>query len=139
MLDILEIPKIRKSVLPISLKNYEELCKIDPEYYKNTEFFRGMVIDKMTKSSEHNYYKNVFTEAIHKLLPSQYFLQNENSIYINQDLEPEISVIKGSHKDFKHNKPITARFVVEVSISSLVYDRNKAQDYAIANWKNIGL
>lgn len=134
MLAPLEIPEIRNALVPMSLTNYETLCKQDPENYKNTELFRGMVLEKMTKSSEHNYYKNIFTEEIRKFIPSGYFLQNENSLQIqDSELEPDISVIEGNLKDFKHKKPKTAKLVVEIALSSLVYDRNKALDYCIAS------
>ncbi|HMZ60549.1 MAG TPA: hypothetical protein PL048_17375 [Leptospiraceae bacterium] len=41
MLDILEIPEIRRQFVPFSLKEYEDLCIREPEKYRKTELFRG--------------------------------------------------------------------------------------------------
>lgn len=133
-MEVLDIPEFRKAIVPISLENYWELCKKDPIRYQSTELFKGIIINKMTKSSEHNFYKNVFTEEIRKFLPLEFFIQNENSLIIGEsELEPDISVIKGNLKDYKHKKPNSARLIVEISFSSLSYDRNKALEYARAD------
>ncbi len=133
MLDILEIPEIRRQFVPLSLKEYEDLCIREPEKYRKTELFRGVVVTKMTKSSKHNYFKNVFTEEIRNILPSGFFVQNENSIsFQDSDLEPDISVIAGNQKDYRNSKPSTARLIVEIAVSSIVYDRNKSMDYSKA-------
>lgn len=133
-MQVLEIPEIRKRVQAVSLETYQTLCKLDPKYYENTELFRGVVIKKMTKSPEHNFYKVVFTEELRKILPKEFFIQNENSIQVfDSELEPDISILLGSPKDYKYKKPTTARLVVEIAVSSLEYDREKAFDYVKAN------
>lgn len=130
-MQVLEIPEVRERVQPLSLETYQTLCKLEPKRYASTELFRGIVIKKMTKSSEHNFYKVIFTEEIRKILPSNYFIQNENSIQTqDSELEPDISVILGAPKEYKYKKPTTARLIVEISASSLEYDREKAHDYA---------
>ena len=64
----------------------------------------------------------------------EFFIQNENSLIIGEsELEPNISVIRGNLKDYKHKKPSSARLIVEISFSSLMYDRNKALEYARAD------
>ena len=48
--------------------------------------------------------------------------------------EPDIAVVRGSWRDFKENLPTTALMVVEVSDTTLRYDRStKASLYARAN------
>lgn len=133
MLDILEIPEIRRQFVPLSVSEYEELCSREPDKYVKTELFRGVVINKMTKSSKHNYFKNIFTEEIRNILPAGFFVQNENSISLqDSDLEPDISVIAGNQRDYRTEKPSTARLIVEIAVSSIVYDRNKSTDYSKA-------
>ncbi|MDX1958229.1 MAG: Uma2 family endonuclease [Leptospiraceae bacterium] len=131
--EVLEISDLRDHIVLLSISDYEYLCKHEPEKYENTELYRGFVIEKMTKSSKHNYYKNILTEEIRKLTPKEFFVQNENSILLNDsDLEPDISIIYGKQKDYKNSKPRTAKLVVEISFSSLSYDRSKSQIYAKA-------
>lgn len=133
MLDILEIPEIRRQFVPLSLQEYEDLCIREPEKYRKTELFRGAVVTKMTKSSRHSYFKNVFTEDIRKVVPSGFFVQNGNSIsFLDSDLESDISVIAGNQKDYRNSKPSTARLIVEIAVSSIVYDRSKSMDYSRA-------
>ncbi len=49
MLDVLDILEIRNNFVPLSLKNHRELCEQDPIRFENTEFFRGLVLEKITK------------------------------------------------------------------------------------------
>ncbi|MCX7998744.1 MAG: Uma2 family endonuclease [Leptospiraceae bacterium] len=133
-MQVLEIPEIRKRVQAVSLETYQTLCKLDPKYYENTELFRGVVIKKMTKSPEHDYFSQIFAQNLSLILPKEYFLGIEKGIQIfDSELEPDISILLGSPKDYKHKKPTTARLVVEISVTSLEYDREKALDYAKAN------
>lgn len=134
MVEILEIPEIRKTIVPISVQDYQEICSKDPERYRKTELFRGMIVEKMTKSARHDFFSQILSEEINRILPSGYIIRLEKGIQIrDSELEPDISVVHGSAKDFKFSKPKTARLIIEISISSLVYDRNKALDYSSAN------
>ena len=134
MVEILNIPEIRNAVVPISVQDYRDICTKDPERYKKTELFRGMIIEKMTKSAKYDFFSQILFEEFNGILPSGYILRQEKGIQIqDSELEPDISIVQGSAKDFKFSKPTTARLIIEISVSSLVYDRNKAMDYSIAN------
>lgn len=134
MIEILDIPEIRNAVVPISVQDYKDICIKDPERYKKTELFRGMIVEKMTKSAKHDFFSQILFEELNGILPSGYILRQEKGIEIqDSELEPDISIVQGSAKDFKFSKPTTARLIIEISVSSLVYDRNKALDYSIAN------
>ncbi|MEM4271177.1 MAG: Uma2 family endonuclease [Candidatus Pacearchaeota archaeon] len=130
----MELSEIKQRIQPLSLEDYQALCELEPERYARTELFRGVIIQKMTKSSEHDYFSQIFAEEIRSILPKEYFLRTEKGVQTqDSELEPDISVIFGSPKDYKHKKPKTARLIVEIAVSSLEYDREKAIDYAQTN------
>jgi len=129
---ILEFPEIK--LTKISVKDYEFLCRENPTQYEKTELFEGVIVEKMTKSSEHIFFKHYLVNSLQGILPPGFFLQTEDSIRLNgSELEPDISVISGSFMDYKNKLPETARLVIEISISSLNYDREKAKAYAKGN------
>lgn len=47
--------------------------------------------------------------------------------------EPDLCVVEGSHRDYRHEHPRTALLVVEVADSTLAYDRLEAGLYASAS------
>lgn len=115
----------------ISIADYALLCRENPNYYKKTELLEGVIIDKMTKSSEHDYYSQIFFDIIQKVLPEGTFIRAEKGITLaDSELEPDISVVNGKIQDYKNQKPSTAILVVEIAMSSLAYDREKGKAYA---------
>jgi Uma2 family endonuclease len=118
----------------ISVKDYEFLCRENPMQYEKTELFEGVIVEKMTKSSKHIFFKHYLVHALQENLPKSFFIQTEDSIRLgDSELEPDISVIYGSFMDYQNTLPETARLIVEISISSLNYDREKAKAYANGN------
>jgi Uma2 family endonuclease len=53
--------------------------------------------------------------------------------------EPDLSVIRGSIEDYRHEHPTTAELIIEVCVSSLEYDRSKLRAYATAGVKECWL
>ena len=51
---ILEFPEVK--LTKISVKDYELLCRQNPTQYEKTELFEGVIVEKITKSNEHNFY-----------------------------------------------------------------------------------
>jgi Uma2 family endonuclease len=128
-LAIYEIPEVKLTL--ISLQDYELLCRENPNSYKNTELFEGIIIDKMTKISEHIFWKHFITNSLQKILPPNFFIRNEDVIQLGpSELEPDISIVSGNFMDYRDTFPKTARLVIEISITSLQYDREKARAYA---------
>ena len=131
-LAIYEIPEVKLTL--ISPQDYELLCRENPNSYKNTELFEGVIIEKMTKSSEHIFWKHFITNSLQKILPPNYFIRYEDVLLLGQsELEPDISIVSGNFMDYRDTFPKTARLVIEISVTSLMYDREKARAYASGN------
>ena len=129
---ILELPEVK--LTKISVKDYEFLCRENPTQYEKTELFEGVIVEKMTKSNEHDFYSQELNELIQEVLPRGYFIRRESSIHLlDSDFEPDILVLRGNNKEYRFQKPETARLIVEISISSLNYDREKAKAYSKGN------
>lgn len=128
----LEFPKVRLGKIPAT--DYEYLCRENPIQYQNTELFEGVIVEKMTKSHEYDFYSQELSEAIQAVLPSGFFIRRESGIQINDsDFEPDILVLAGKNKDYRHKKPDSARLIIEIAVSSLSYDREKSRAYAKGN------
>ncbi len=126
---LLEISNIQRT--KITVDDYALLCRENPFHYEKTELLEGVIIDKMTKSNDHDFYSQVFFDAIQKILPENVFLRSEKGMLFSEsELEPDISVIKGKIQDYRKAKPNTARLIIEIAISSLSYDREKRRTYA---------
>lgn len=90
---------------------------------------------------------NVAAEVLREVFKKKYFVSVQCPIDMgeNSEPEPDISVIEGKARDFKEAIPKTAALIVEISDTSLLYDRGKKvslyaraniQDYWIVNLKD---
>lgn len=129
---VFDHPELFQFVRPISLDSYHALCEIDSNLEK-TELIQGVIIEKMTKSPEHNFFSNLLAEELHKIKPEGSILLIEKPIsLLNSEPEPDIAIVSGSFYDFKFKNPETALLVVEIARSSISLDRVKKEIYASA-------
>ncbi len=131
MIAVLENPNIRQLAQPLSVKGYHLLRDWGIVAIK-TELIRGVVVDKMSKSPLHEYIIQILLEWL--ALPSGYCARKEGPLTLaDSEPEPDISIVKGKPQDFKNAHPTTAEWVIEVAVSSLALDLEKATLYAAAN------
>jgi Uma2 family endonuclease len=110
---------------------------------KNTELLYGFVYTKISKSPFHSFLLQFLHEALTRVLPAGRLLRSEQPITCgDSEPEPDLAVVAGRKEDFRHDHPHTTEFVIEVSISSLDYDRSKLRAYATAGvkecWRVLG-
>ena len=114
--------------------------------YKYTEFDEGEY-EMSAMSSLHFSGVNVAAEAMRGIFKKKYFVSVQCPVEMgdNSEPEPDISIIEGKARDYKNAIPKTAALIVEISDSSLLYDRGKKmslyaraniQDYWIVNLKD---
>jgi len=135
MAAILEIPEVRQRVSPLSVEEYHRLDEFN-ENGRRTELIRGIVIEKMSKSPLHS----IVGSRLYRLLLAQlsqgYSVWKEEPLTLaDSEPEPDISVTRGSERDFVAAHPTTAELVVEVAVSSATLDRENASLYAEAGVK----
>jgi len=114
---------------------------------KRTEFLEGDIIEMPTMNSPHATALTLIDEALRDIFSKGFAVRNQMPLNFGKDFEtvPDVVVIKGKARDFKDSHPQTADLVVEVSDTTLRYDRNRKaglyarfgiQDYWIVNIKD---
>jgi Uma2 family endonuclease len=124
---------------PLGVKAYRALGELGfiPE---KTELLYGQVFHKMSKSPLHRFLVMRLLAILQQVLPSGFHVQVEQPITCDDsELEPDLSVIRGSIDDYRHEHPTTAELVIEVCVSSHEYDRSKLRAYATAGVKECWL
>ena len=129
---VLERESIRNMVVRLSVKDYHWLSAsgVIPE---KTELIEGIVLNKMTKSPLHAHLLRRLWEFFSNKLPAEHLLLKEDPLTLERsEPEPDIAVVKGRVEDFKTTHPNRAELIIEVAVSSLELDREKACIYAEA-------
>ena len=135
MTTILEIPEVRRRVSPLSVGEYHQLGEFN-ENGRRTELIRGIVIEKMSKSPLHRTLASILHHLLLAQVPPGHTVWKEEPLTLaDSEPEPDVSVVRGSEKDFREAHPSTAELVVEVAISSVALDRENASLYAEAGVK----
>ncbi len=127
------------SLWPLSVAAYRALGEagLIPE---NTELLYGFVYRKMPKSPAHCYLLQKLLQVLARVMPARCHLRSEQPIACaDSEPEPEVSVVKGRIKEYRHEHPHTAELVIEVCITSADYDRSKLPAYAAAGVKECWL
>lgn len=132
---ILEIPEVRQRVSPLSVEEYHRLSEYN-ERGRRTELFRGIVIEKMSKSPLHRLIVSSLYDRIVAQLPGGFSAWKEEPLTLrDSEPEPDISITAGQRRDYAQAHPTSAELVIEVAVSSPALDRENAALYAEAGVK----
>lgn len=137
MTAILEIPEVRRRISPLTVEEYHRLDEFN-ERGRRTELFRGILIEKMSKSPLHRTVSSLLFKLIAAQLPKGYSVWKEEPLTFKEmdsEPEPELSVVRGTDMDFLEAHPHTGELIVEVAVSSPELDRENASLYAEAGVK----
>lgn len=100
------------------------------------ELIEGYMVTKMSRSPEHDFALTAVTTRMYRMVPQTFTVRAQCAATIqDSEPEPDLVVARGDETLFRHRHPGPAdtAFVVEVSASSLAYDRiDKARVYARA-------
>ena len=131
MVAILETPAIRRQVSPFSVSTYERMG--EEVFGRRTELIRGAILEKMSVSPLHAFLVTRLGRLILALLGSDLYCRQEQPLKLADSMpEPDLAVVSGQEEDHLSTHPATALLVIEVAISSLELDREKAALYAEA-------
>ncbi len=133
MTPVLDNPNIRNRAHLLSIQEYHALGELG-FLSKRTELIEGVVIEKMPKSPIHVTFVKAIFEALSFVIPKGFHVASEQPITLKKsEPEPDVSIIKGSIRDYKNSHPTEAELVVEVSLTTLSEDRAMSQIYAESN------
>ena len=132
-LSILEKSAVRKRVPAISVDGYHQLFRLGviPE---KTELIEGVVVEKMPKDPIHAGLVQKIVLFFICNLSDRFHVRQENPLtLIDSEPEPDVAIVDKDENDYLLNHPISAHLIIEVTNSSLNYDRDKLNMYAKAN------
>ena len=134
MVDLLELPWVRRMVPRVSVEQYHQM----PEYVpsgRRTELLRGIGIEKMSKSPLHaRLLRRLFRLAQAAAAERGWLTLKVDPITLaDSEPEPDVSVVDGNEENYEHAHPGAARLIIEVAVTTVELDRAKAFIYAEAN------
>jgi Uma2 family endonuclease len=97
------------------------------------ELLWGVIVGKMSKSPLHTRIVARLLVMLANRLSSSIWLRKEEPLVCHDsEPEPDLAFVRGEMDDFRDAHPGTAELVIEVAVSSLAIDREKAPLYAAA-------
>lgn len=130
----LEIESVRDRVHPLTVGNYHALGALG-HVDERVELLRGVVVEKMSKSPLHSFVCQRLADIFRAFASAStgWIVRQEQPLtFEDSEPEPDLSLISGRPEDFLRHHPTTARLVIEVAISSIEVDLQKAPIYAEA-------
>jgi Uma2 family endonuclease len=117
-------------------KEYYKL--IDNGFFidKRAELIEGDIIEFSSMKSSHAVTIGLFTNVLKEVLSENYDIRGQLPLDFSEisEPEPDIAVVRGNPRDYLETHPNTAELIVEISASTLSYDRNvKGKLYARNN------
>jgi len=132
MTALLELPAVRQQVHLLSVRDYQALGEMGL-LSKKVELLRGLIVRKMSKSPLHELVAQELLKQLFRLVPPGFEVRREGPLTLqDSEPEPDISVVCGTARDWSAAHPSTAELVIEVAVSSLAIDLEKADLYAEA-------
>jgi len=132
MIAILDDPAIRHSVAPLTPAAYRHLAE-HGLISERTELIEGVVVEKMSKSPRHSAVVTLLTRILSQALPATFSVRTEQPLSIgNSEPEPDIAVVVGDPSSMHFEHPAHAELIIEVALSTVELDRQKAAIYAAA-------
>ncbi len=103
---------------------------------KRVELIEGEIIEMAPMKTAHSTALDLAAQILAKIFTEQFIVRTQMPISFSKTSEPEpdIMIVQGGIRDFSNSHPTTAELIVEVSDSTLRYDRTvKAALYARNN------
>ena len=127
-------------------KEYYQMAELGFFQGKRVELIEGEIIEMSPMKSAHATALGLAAQILGIIFSENFIVRTQMPMSFGNTNEPEpdAAVIKGSLRDFANSHPKNAELIVEVSDSTLRYDRtvkvglyaqNKIQEYWILNLK----
>jgi Uma2 family endonuclease len=129
---------------------YYQMAELGFFHGKRVELIEGEIIEMSPMKSLHATALSLLIEVLRLSFIKGFIIRSQLPMSFSQTNEPEpdAAVVKGTIRDYTSAHPKTAELIIEVSDSTLRYDRtkkaglyakNKIQEYWILNLKNRSL
>ena len=130
---ILDVPEIRAQVYRWTVANYRALAEDNPAFHR-AELIRGIIVQKMSKTPLHDFLVSGIVVLLQRAARPGTLVRQEASLLLADSVpEPDVAVVCGERGEYRDRHPTAAALVVEVAVTSLAADREKATLYAEAS------
>lgn len=112
---------------------YHQMAELGMFEGKRTEFLEGEIIEMPTMKSPHATGLTLTDDVLRTIFTKGFVVRNQMPLDFGDDFEtvPDIAIVIGTPRDYLAEHPKTADLVIEISDTTLSYDRNrKASLYA---------
>lgn len=91
------------------------------------ELIEREILQRSPQSSAHATAVTLIENALRKVFGTNYFVRVQMPLALESDSEPEpdIAIVVGTPRDYRHEHPHTAELIVEVADSTLGYNRER--------------
>ena len=129
---ILDLPEVRERVYHWTVADYIELAEENPAF-DHYELIQGLIVKKMSKTPLHVSLTAEFHDLFLQRGRKEFFVLQEAPLRLADSMpEPDVAVLRGARQDFRTRHPTTAELIVEIAVTSIALDREKALLYAKA-------
>ena len=113
----------------MTVDEYEQLADSGVLKDRRVELINGWLVRKITTKPPHVVAVDAARETMAGILPAGWWLRDEKPVRIPEfdEPEPDISIVRGSRRDYRsrHPGPGEIEFLVEVSDTSPAWDRRE--------------
>ena len=142
-----EIADGEPKIIKWTKEEYHSMAELGFFEGKRTEFLEGEIIEMPTMKSPHATALELVYDVMRDVFSRDFAVRSQSPIDLHEEFEvvPDVFAIKGNARDFRSSHPKTADLIIEISDTTLSYDRNRKaslyakfgiQDYWILNLKN---
>ena len=129
---VLEREFLRENFVPITVEAYHYLAEKNL-ISENSELIEGVIVKKMPKSPIHSALIRKLIQFFQKTILSNYTISSENPLTLNHsEPEPDLAIVDFREDFYATAHPSFAHIVIEISLSTIAFDRDKADIYASA-------
>lgn len=130
---VLEREFYRENFVPISVEAYHYLAEKNLISEK-AELIEGVIVKKMPKSPIHAALVRRLIQFFQKSISEKYGISSENPLTLkHSEPEPDIAIVDFREDFYATGHPQFAHLIIEISLSTIAFDRDKADIYASAN------
>ena len=128
-------------------KEYYQMAELGFFRGKRVELIKGEIVEMSPMKSAHATAISLAIEVLEEIFGKSFIIRSQLPLSFGKtdEPEPDVAVVKGAIRDFSVAHPKNAELIIEVSDTTLNYDRtkkvslyaeNKIADYWILNLKN---
>lgn len=129
---LLEREFLRENFIPISVEAYHYLAEKNLISEK-AELIEGVIVKKVPKSPLHYFLTQKLSLFFQNKISGKYWVRPEGPILASHSVpEPDFAIVDFREDFYAKEHPSFAHLVIEIALSTVVFDRDKADIYASA-------